>query len=91
MYLISRLLFILLHIIILQLENLFVSLKEVNMKDNLSASSKEIKNALNNLKVEVASELGVDLKDVNLTSRDAGRVGGQMVKKLIEKAENQMK
>lgn len=61
------------------------------MKDNLSASSKEIKNALNNLKVEVASELGVDLKDVNLTSRDAGRVGGQMVKKLIEKAENQMK
>ena len=61
------------------------------MKDNLSASSKEIKNALNNLKVEVASELGVDLKDANLTSRDAGRVGGQMVKKLIEKAENQMK
>lgn len=61
------------------------------MKDNLSASSKEIKNALNNLKVQVASELGVDLKDVNLTSRDAGRVGGQMVKKLIEKAENQMK
>ena len=55
------------------------------------ASSKEIKSALNNLKTEVASELGVDLKATNLTSRDAGRVGGQMVKKLIEKAENQMK
>lgn len=61
------------------------------MRDKFDASSKEIKNALNNLKTEVASELGVDLKSTNLTSRDAGRVGGQMVKKLIEKAENQMK
>ena len=61
------------------------------MRDKFDASSKEIKNALSNLKTEVASELGVDLKATNLTSRDAGRVGGQMVKKLIEKAENQMK
>lgn len=61
------------------------------MRDKFDASSKEIKSALNNLKTEVASELGVDLKATNLTSRDAGRVGGQMVKKLIEKAENQMK
>ena len=61
------------------------------MRDKFEASSKEIKSALNNLKTEVASELGVDLKATNLTSRDAGRVGGQMVKKLIEKAENQMK
>lgn len=61
------------------------------MRDKFDASSKEIKSALNNLKTEVASELGVDLKATNLTSRYAGRVGGQMVKKLIEKAENQMK
>lgn len=61
------------------------------MRDKFDASSKEIKSALNNLKTEVSSELGVDLKATNLTSRDAGRVGGQMVKKLIEKAENQMK
>lgn len=61
------------------------------MRDKFDASSKEIKSALNNLKTEVATELGVDLKSTNLTSRDAGRVGGQMVKKLIEKAENQMK
>lgn len=61
------------------------------MRDKFDASSKDIKSALNNLKTEVASELGVDLKATNLTSRDAGRVGGQMVKKLIEKAENQMK
>lgn len=61
------------------------------MRDKFDASSKEIKSALNNLKTEVATELGVDLKSTNLTSRDAGRVGGQMVKKLVEKAENQMK
>ena len=61
------------------------------MKDNYNSSSKEIKEALNNLKTEVASELGVDLKATNLTSRDAGRVGGQMVKRIIEKAESQMK
>lgn len=61
------------------------------MRDKFDVSYKEVKSALNNLKTEVASELGVDLKSNNLTSRDAGRVGGQMVKKLIEKAENQMK
>lgn len=61
------------------------------MKDNYNSSSKEIKGALNSLKTEVASELGVDLKATNLTSRDAGRVGGQMVKRIIEKAENQMR
>lgn len=61
------------------------------MRYNYSVGSKEIKSALNNLKTEVASELGVDLKATNLTSKDAGHVGGQMVKRLIEKAENQMK
>lgn len=61
------------------------------MRYNLDASSKEIKSALKNLKTEVASELGIDLKADNLTSRDAGRVGGQMVKKLIEKAEDQLR
>lgn len=53
-------------------------------------SDKEIKSALNKFKTEVASELGVDLKSENLTSRDAGRVGGQMVKRLIKKAQDNM-
>lgn len=54
----------------------------------------EAREALNRFKHEVASEVGVNLKDGyngNLSSRDAGRIGGQMVKKLIEQAENQMK
>ncbi len=54
----------------------------------------EAKDALNKFKYEVASEVGVNLKqgyNGDLSSRDAGRIGGQMVKKLIQQAENQMK
>lgn len=50
----------------------------------------EAKNAMEKFKMEVASELGVDLKSENLTARDAGRVGGNIVKKLIERAESEM-
>ena len=52
------------------------------------------KEALNKFKYEVANEVGVNLKqgyNGDLSSRDAGRIGGQMVKKLIQQAENQMK
>ena len=54
----------------------------------------EAREALNRFKYEVANEVGVTLKDGyngNLSSRDAGRIGGNMVRKLIETAENQMK
>lgn len=50
----------------------------------------EAKKALNNMKNEIASELGIDLKSENLTARQAGSVGGQIVKRLIEKAEQNM-
>lgn len=51
------------------------------------------KDALNKFKYEVASEVGVNLKDGyngDLSSRDAGRIGGNMVRKLIQQAENNM-
>ena len=54
----------------------------------------EAADALNKFKYEVASEVGVILKDGyngDISARDAGRVGGNMVKKLIQQAENQMK
>lgn len=41
-----------------------------------------------------ASEVGVNLKDGyngDISARDAGRIGGQMVKKMIEQAERNMK
>ena len=54
----------------------------------------EATDALNRFKYEVASEVGVNLKDGyngDISARDAGRIGGNMVKKLIQQAENQMK
>ena len=54
----------------------------------------EAREALNKFKYEVASEVGVTLKDGyngDLSSRDAGRIGGNMVRKLIEQTESQMK
>lgn len=60
------------------------------MNSNIKANAKE---GLNNLKFEVARELGVDLKqgyNGNLTSKDAGHIGGNMVKKLIEKGEQSL-
>ena len=50
--------------------------------------------ALNKFKMEAASEVGVNLKEGyngHLTSREAGSVGGQMVKKMIQAYENSMK
>ena len=52
------------------------------------------KDALNRFKMEAASEVGVNLKqgyNGDLTSRQAGSVGGQMVKKMIENYEQNMK
>ena len=54
----------------------------------------EAKAALEQFKMEAASEVGVNLKNGyngDLTSRQAGSVGGQMVKKMIEKYENDLK
>ena len=47
----------------------------------------EAKEALNKFKMEAASEVGVNLKqgyNGDLTSKEAGSVGGQMVKKIIQ-------
>ena len=54
----------------------------------------EAKEALEKFKMEAASEVGVNLTqgyNGDLTSRQAGSVGGQMVKKMIESYENSIK
>ena len=54
----------------------------------------EAKEALDKFKMEAANEVGVDLKggyNGHLTSKEAGSVGGQMVKKMIESYEKGMK
>lgn len=53
----------------------------------------EARESLEKFKYEVANEVGVNLKNGyngNISARDAGKIGGNMVRKLIEQAENQM-
>ena len=54
----------------------------------------EARAALDKFKMEAANEVGVNLKqgyNGDLTSKQAGSIGGQMVKKMIESYENSMK
>lgn len=60
--------------------------------NNMPADNKtNAKQILNQVKMEAAQEVGVDLKqgyNGDLTSRQAGSIGGQMVKKMIQAYEN---
>lgn len=63
------------------------------MTNSGSKTKKDAQEALDRFKMEVASEIGVDLKDGyngDLTSAQAGSVGGNMVKKMIRRQEEQM-
>ena len=54
----------------------------------------EAKEAMNKFKMEAANEVGVTLKqgyNGDLTSRQAGSIGGQMVKKMVEAYERGLK
>ena len=53
----------------------------------------EARQAQDHMKFEIANQLGVNLQqgyNGNLSARDAGRIGGNMVKKLIEQQQRQM-
>ena len=63
------------------------------MAKNSKGMVPEARSALDRFKMEAASEVGVNLKNGyngDLTSREAGSVGGQMVKKMIESYEKNM-
>jgi len=66
------------------------------MENNNSSNNPvvpEAKAGLNKFKMEAAQEVGVNLKEGyngDLTSREAGSVGGQMVKKMVEAYENNL-
>ena len=68
------------------------------MSKNSNGSNKIMvptaREAMNKFKMEAANEVGVNLKEGyngELTSKQAGSVGGQMVKKMIEAYENNLK
>ena len=53
----------------------------------------EARDAMDRFKMEVANELGVNLKqgyNGDITARDAGSIGGEMVRKMIKRQEEEM-
>ena len=67
------------------------------MATKQSSSSKimvpQARAAMNKFKMEVAKEIGVDLKDGyngDLTSAQSGSIGGEMVRQMIKRQEEQM-
>ena len=65
----------------------------MSSKNNNKLNIPEARAAMDKFKMESAQEVGVDLKEGyngHLTSREAGSVGGQMVKKMIESYEQNM-
>ena len=68
-------------------------LEEVKMTSSNKTSVPEAKESMNRFKMEVANEMGINLKEGyngDLTSREAGSVGGEMVRQMIKKQEQQM-
>jgi len=68
--------------------------RDFGMKSNNNQLNvPQAREAMDKFKMQAASEVGVNLKDGyngDLTSREAGSVGGQMVKKMIEAYEHGM-
>ena len=65
----------------------------MNSNNSNKINVPEARQAMENMKQEVAHELGITLTkgyNGNLSSRDAGYIGGNMVKKMIEAQEKQM-
>ena len=65
----------------------------MSSKNNNKINIPEARQAMNQFKMEAANDVGVNLKqgyNGDLTSRQAGSVGGQMVKKMIESYEKNL-
>ena len=66
----------------------------MSSKNSNKLNIPEARAAMDKFKMEAANEVGVNLKEGyngDLTSREAGSVGGQMVKKMIESYERNLK
>ena len=67
-----------------------------NNSNNSGSNRVEVpqaKNAMDRFKMEVANELGVDLKkgyNGDITAKEAGSIGGEMVRKMIKRQEEEM-
>lgn len=57
------------------------------MKDNSNKNNV----TMNSMKEEIAREFGVNLKSENITAKEAGKVGGEMTKRLVEEGKNKLR
>ena len=65
----------------------------MSSKKNNTINIPEARAAMDKFKMEAASEVGVNLKEGyngDLSSREAGSIGGQMVKKMVEAYEKNL-
>lgn len=65
-----------------------------NSKNSSTVAVPEAKAAMDRFKTEVASEMGINLKEGyngDLTSREAGSIGGEMVKRMVKNYEQNLK
>ena len=65
-----------------------------NSKNSSTMAVPEAKAAMDRFKTEVASEMGINLKEGyngDLTSREAGSIGGEMVKTMVKNYEQNLK
>lgn len=72
----------------------YLNVRSVTGMASNKALVPQAREALDKFKMEAANEVGVSLKqgyNGDLTSKQAGSVGGQMVKKMIQSYENGMK
>lgn len=68
--------------------------EDYDYKEGIRMTVPEAKQAMEQFKMEAAAEVGVQLKqgyNGDLTSKQAGSIGGQMVKKMVEDYENRIK
>lgn len=68
-------------------------MEDSTMTNSNKTSVPEAKESMNKFKMEVANEMGVNLKqgyNGDLTSKEAGSIGGEMVRQMIKNQEQQM-
>ena len=71
-----------------------MDLNKKKLAEDIKKLVPEAMSALDKFKYEVASEIGVTLKDGyngDISAKDAGKIGGNMVRKMIQQVENNMK
>lgn len=77
----------------MQNQNQFKNVNKYTQSGNSTTTKPQAQQHLNNMKYEIANELGINLKqgyNGDIKSKDAGHIGGNMVKRMIDDQERKM-